>query len=62
MENNKTQLSEEIIKNGWVTEYQPGWDINLTYNKKFLNKFFETKSSSPTESHKYIILNFNNIK
>lgn len=40
--NNKLELPE-----GWVTEYIPGWDVNLTYNKAFIDKFFEPE---PTET------------
>lgn len=40
--NNKLELPE-----GWVTEYIPGWDVNLTYNKAFIDKFF---GPEPTEN------------
>ena len=33
-----SNLSEEMIKNGWVTENFNG--LKVTYNKKFMNKFF----------------------
>lgn len=52
--NNKLKLPE-----GWVTEYIPGWDVNLTYNKEFLDKFFGPEpTESPLVSFQTGFLNF----
>jgi hypothetical protein len=45
----------------WVTEYVHGWDINITYNKKFLNAVFgEESTTQPKATYKATILNFKN--
>ncbi len=54
----------EIIlgdNSGWVTEYTPGWDINLTYNKDFVKKFMGVDPPK-SETYTCTTLNFNNEK
>ena len=50
--NTKTRLPK-----GWVTEYVPGWDVNLTYNKEFMDKFFG-QNPPKKETYTFTTLNF----
>ena len=45
------------LSKGWVTEYIPGWNINLTYNKEFINKFFG-EDKPFTMSYEGVFLDF----
>lgn len=49
------------LPKGWITEYISGYDINITYNKEFLQKLCKNEKQN-TMSFKGTILNFNNEK
>lgn len=56
------ELSEEMKKNGWVTEIDEDGQ-SYTYNKNFFNKIFgQPETGSPKQSDKFIMLDITKTK